>query len=297
MRTWVIPFARATDDDIWFSTPWQIVRDGASQSLGEFISDWDCMSQLRFTAEVRLNLTSTYSNTHQGKSAQFAMVVSAASNTTRMRGPIWSADLPQDELPRLSIDTELSGYELGGRLDLLTTLILTNPDPTDAIGASVQGAILWQNRHPVALEGDATRFPTESADLSQAPYNCPRAGWRLETDADDLDAIAAATVRLLVNHSHPVMKTVLEGVDSPEATAAMRAMRWDVARQLVDVALDSDEFIERYGSFEEDTLGWTLTNVLRAHFPGETASSLRAMRHLSPAEFESKLQDAAGILG
>ncbi len=297
MRMSLAPFATASDEGINFVTSWQIVREGLSQTLGEFVSDWDYMTRLHLKAELQIDLPAVRSSTHQGASAEFALVVSAGSNTTRMRGPIWCENIPSGEERLLTVDTQLSGWEIGGRLDLVTTLTVIDPDPIDELGASACGSILWRNHHRVALEGDVSQFPTESADLSQPPYSCPQAGWRLEVDTDDLDANAAGAVRLIINHTHPVMKPVLEGLDSPETTLAMHTLRWDVTRQLINLALDSPEFVERYPSFDEDTLGWTLTNVVRTHFPGESLSSLSAMRDSRRADFESMLQNATGMFG
>jgi hypothetical protein len=297
MRLAVTPFAKAADHEITFTCPWQIVHEGTARVLGDFVNEWDYMTRLHLTADLQLDMSAIRHTTHQGGSAKFAVVVSAASNATRLRGPIWSSSIAPGEKQLLKVDTEIGGFELGGRLDLLTTLVLADPDPIDKIGAPAKGAILWQHRHPVALEGDASQFPTESVDLSQPPYRRPRAGWLLEADMEDLDAVAAGAVRLLVNHSHPVMKAVLDGVDSSETALAMHTLRWDIARQLIVLALDSGEFVDRQGSFEEDTLGWTLTNIVRTHFPRETYMSLRAIRDSQPAEFESMLQDASGIFG
>lgn len=297
MRASVVPFATAEEEGVRFLNRWLIVRDGVSQALGDFVSDWDYMSALHLVAELEVDAPVVHTVSHQGESARFSVVVAAASNSTRLRRPVWQTAVPPSDTTSFTMDLELPGFELGGRLDLRTSLILSEPDPVDAIGASVRGAILWQDVQPVALEGEASQFPTETVDLSGYPYNSPHTAWRLEADTDDLDAVAAAAIRLLINHTHPVMKVVLGGVDSQEATIAMHAMRWDVTRQLINLALDSPEFIERYGSFDEDTLGWTLTNVLRANFPSETPSSLHSMRHSLPGEFESRLQGVARILG
>ncbi|WP_163689583.1 hypothetical protein [Mycolicibacterium gadium] len=282
---------------MWFANGWMVVREGVSQILGEFLSDWDYMSSLHLVAEVEINTHATRNSTHQGDSARFALVVTAASSSTRLRGPVWQTTIPAVDSSTFTVDIELAGYELGGRLDLSTSLTLIEPDPTDAIGASERGAILWRSVYSVALEGDATQFPTESADLSKYPYNSPATAWRLEADTDDLDAIAAAAIRLLVNHTHPVMAAALDGVDSREVSIAIHAMRWDVTRQLINLALDNSEFIERHGSFDEDTLGWTLSNIVRTHFPDETPSSLRTMRQALPSAFEAALQNASRILG
>lgn len=112
---------------------------------------------------------------------------------------------------------------------------------------------------------------------------------------DDLDADAALAVRLLVNDSHPVMQAELGSPASEGKSLILDTMRWDVSRQLITLALKSEDFIERSGSFDEGSLGWSLTNIVARYFPNESPMSLRALLHSSPAEFEARLQSAAGI--
>jgi hypothetical protein len=147
------------------------------------------------------------------------------------------------------------------------------------------------------LEGDAPQFPTETADLSAAPYKLPKAAWLLEILSDDLDMAAAAAVRLIVNEVHPLIQRILDGDASADAVIALETLRWDVARQLIEMALTTPEFIERDEAFEEDSFGWLLTSVVTTHFPGESPRSLRTMREMQRSRYEAALQDAARVFG
>jgi hypothetical protein len=298
MRTAITPFSRVNDDDIRFIRQWHVRQDGLEKPLGACIEVWDFMTELELSAGLDIQIDSVRASTHQGANSAFGLVVSASSSTTRLRGPVWKSDpLRGESVREVGVEVRLAGFELGGRLDLLTSLVLVEPDPISEIGAISKGSILWQNRHQTFLEGHGPQFPTEGADFSIAPYDIPRAGWRLEFDLDDLDSAAGGAIRLLVNDNDPLMTAVRQGIDSPEVAMAIRTMRWDVARQLIWACLDSDEFIERYGSFAEDSVGWVLTNILNQHFAGDAPSSLRAIRDSSRPDFESRLQHAAGLVG
>jgi hypothetical protein len=198
---------------------------------------------------------------------------------------------------RLPIEFDLAGAELGGRLEITTQIVVVRPDPEDELGASMRGTVIWRQRHRVLLEGDAAQFPTETADLAVPPHNMHRAGWLLDVEAADLDMNAGAAVRLIINESHPLMRRVLDGDASPDAVVALEVMRWDVARQLIDIALDTPEFLERDEAFEEDSFGWLLNAVITTHFPGENPRSLHAMRERERGRYETMLQDQARILG
>jgi hypothetical protein len=297
MRLTVRPFAVASDEAVRFSTGWRVVRGDRGEALGDSIRDWDYMTVLSLQAEIEIDVTEVRRSAHVGKKCGLTVVVSAGSSTTRMRGPIWSGQVWSVSRERLRLGADIAGGELGGRLDLLTQLVVSEPDPVDDLGASMPGTILWASRHSVMLEGDGPQFPTEPGDLSRPPYGLAKAAWWLDIVTDDLDVAAAAAVRLIVNQAHPVMRRVLDGDTSSETVLALEASRWDVARQLIEFALDSPEFSERFGTFHEDSFGRLLSNIVLTHFPGETPETLRAMRTVRRARFEAALQNAARIFG
>lgn len=297
MRLTVRPFAVASDQAVRFTMGWRLVRADQVEALGDSIRDWDYMTVLLLQAEIEIDVTEVRRSAHLGKKCSLTVVVSAGSSATRMRGPIWSGQVWSVTRERLRIGVDVAGGELGGRLDLLTRLIMSEPDPADDLGATARGTILWTNRHSVMLEGDGPQFPTEPGDLSRPPHALPKAAWWLDIVTDDLDVAAAAAVRLIVNQAHPVMSRVLDGDTSAESVLALETSRWDVARQLIEFGLDSPEFAERFGTFEEDSFGRLLTNIMLMHFPGETPETLRVMRAVRRARFEAGLQNAARILG
>jgi hypothetical protein len=255
------------------------------------------MTVLALQAELEIDITEVRRSGHIGKNSEVILLVSAASSATRLRGPIWSGRVYSGTKERLRVGAQLAGTELGGRLDLITNLILSRPDPVDDLGAPTSGTVLWAHRQSVMLEGDGPQFPTEAGDLSQPPHALPKAGWWLDILTDDLDEAAAGAVRLIINQAHPLMKRVLAGDTSTDAVLALEVSRWDVARQLIDFALESSEFMERFGTFEEDSFGRLLANIMLMHFPGETPETLKVMTSQRRAHFETRLQDAARILG
>lgn len=74
-------------------------------------------------------------------------------------------------------------------------------------------------------------------------------------------------------------------------------LQWDVARALIDRALDRDEFVEDWDSFAEGSVGETLQQLIMRFWPGEDAASLRARREGNRPRFEYQLQARLGLLG
>lgn len=297
MKLSVRPFALAPDETVRFLTPWQEVRGSRVEALGEAIGDWDFRTVLRLKADLEIDIAALRRTTHQGSDAAFSVIVSAFSSTTRLRCPVWSSSIASRSRQRVPVDFELAGSQLGGRLDLITQVVLSQPDARDPLSARRPGSVVWRHRQSVLLEGDAEQFPTETADFSIPPFHEPHAGWFLEVAADDLDVSAASAVRLVLNESHPLVARILDGETSSDVVLALEVLRWDVARQLIDQALTNPEFVERDESFDEDSFGWLLRNVLATHFPGETPKSVMAMREGQPARYEATLQQSARIFG
>jgi hypothetical protein len=284
----------APPDAVRFTVPWQRHTPEGPVPLTDDVPAWDYLASLALAAVVEVDSDSVREACHLGAASELRLIVTAASSTTKMRGPV--AVLPVTAGP-LAVDVRVSGHELGGRLSLETLLVVTAVERIDALSPRAAGSIVWRNRKTSWLEGESARFPTEVSDLGSAPFFTPGALWYVDIQADDLDAAALGAVRLVLNEKHPAVERILAGDSSTEANATLSMLRWDVARQLVAAALESDELIQRGGEFEDETLGAMLAGVLATHWPGESARSLRQLRQTEPARFERELQDRVGLLG
>lgn len=294
MRTSAAPFPIAPPDAVWFNVPWQMHTTGGPAPLGDDVPAWDYLASLELSAVLEVDIDAVCASCHLGENSQLRVVVTAASSTTRMRGPVASIAVVAGPMP---IDLRFVGHELGGRLALETLLVAASVDRTDALSPRAAGSILWRHRKTTWLEGESARFPTEVADLGAAPYFTPGALWYVDVRTDNLDDAALAGVRLVLNEGHAAVARMLAGDASPETNVTLSALKWDVARQLILSALDSDEFVERGGVFEEETLGAMLAGVLTLYWPGESPAALRQLRRTEAARFERELQDRAGLFG
>ncbi len=293
MRTSAAPFPMAPLDAVRFTVPWQLHTPEGPTGLTEDVPAWDYLASLALSAVLEVDADAVSEGCHLGENSRLRVVVTAASSATKMRGPVAVLDVPAGPM---AIDVRMLGHELGGRLALDTLLVAAAVERTDALSPRASGSILWRHRKTTWLEGESARFPTELADLGAAPYFTPGALWYVDVRADDLDTAALGSVRLVLNEGHPAVERLLAGDASAETNATISTLRWDVARQLILNALDSDEFVERDGSFEDETLGAMLAGVLTLHWPGESLRALRQLRITEPARFERELQDRAGLL-
>jgi hypothetical protein len=293
MRSSAPPFLPAPRDAVRFTVPWQLQRGTGPVLLADDVPAWDYQATIALAAVLDVDVEAVRAACHLGHGSELHVVVTASSSATKMRGPVAVASA---EGGPVQLDVELMGHELGGRLLLDTVLVVSHVERTDALSPRAPGSILWRHPKSTWLEGESARFPTEVADLAAAPFFTPGALWFLDIRTDDLDTAALGSVRLVLNESHPLVTRLLAGDTSPETALTMSALRWDIARQLITTALESEEFVERDGIFDDETLGAMLAGVLAMHWPGESPRSLRQLRVVEPARFERELQDRSGLL-
>lgn len=293
MRTNAAPFPLAPADAARFSIAWQLHTPAGPVALADDVPSWDYLATIDLSAVLEVDSDAVREACHLGQKSKLRVVVIAASSTTKMRGPVANIPVVAGQMP---IDLHVLGHELGGRLTLDTLLVAAEVERTDSLSPRAAGSILWRHRTTTWLEGESARFPTEVASLAESPYFAPGALWYVDVRSDDLEAAALGSVRLVLNESHPAVGRLLAGDESPETNTTLSVLRWDVARQLILTALDSDEFVERDGLFEEDTLGALLGGILALHWPGESPRAVRQLRRTEPARFERELQDRAGLL-
>lgn len=293
MRASSAPFPIAPENAVHFLVPWQLRMPSGPTPLTDEVAAWDYQATLALSAVVQVDTDTVKEICHVGEGSRLRILVVASSSTTKIRGLVASA--PVTTAP-VHLDIELHGHELGGRLLLDTILAGDQMISADELSPHAKGSILWRHRKTTWLEGEGSRFPTETADFGSAPFFTPGALWFVDIRTDDLDAAALGSVRLVLNEAHPLVARLLAGDATAEVEAIMDFLRWDVARQLVLAALNSEEFIERDGRFGEETFGAMLAGVIEQNWPGESPRALRQVLHSDPGRLERELQDRAGLL-
>lgn len=277
---------------------WLVTIRGNTQPLPTLLKGWDYETPLRFECEVAVDRDAALRDCGLPGDAEVEMVALWWASSTNRRRLGASARVESSGAAALVFDVPAD--QAGGKLVLIRQLVLrrSGTGPTTAFAATQEGSILWSEdrstRAAVHLEGEATRFPTEICDFSLPPVLEPNAAWWLEHDFSDLDASPLAALRLYVNGSHMSMRAMAEG--DLDGTVA-KFMYWDVARTMVHGALDSEEFIERWSTFQPGSLGEALEFLLRKIWPTADARSLRQLRSQDPGLFEARLQGRLDLLG
>ncbi|KAA1013942.1 hypothetical protein FVA95_26605 [Pseudonocardia sp. EV170527-09] len=289
------PYRRPPGDVVTIG-PWLRLTGDSVDELPLDLPDWDYGTVLHLKRPMRVDgLRAREACGLSAGSAVTLTVVWAAANSS-LRGQAWQGPVPAVDGAELEIDFELPGDELGGRLDLETSLILQAADAgSSATAPSRPGSVLWREVHSVMLQGDAVLFPLAVVDFEQVRYPSG-AAWHLEL-SEDLDSQALGSILLLANKRRPVVTSALENAADPTEAdrLVLSTVQSEVVRSLVERAVVDDEF-DPANDYAAGTVGALLTSVLVATFPERDLDALRRERKHEPILFTTRIQNATGLL-
>ena len=291
------PFLRPPSDVVT-GGPWSRQGiDGVTEPLPSTLPDWDYSTVLVLRRTVVVDGLRARRLTGLAHDAELDLSVQWYASTSALRARAWRAPVPCIDASEVTIEFDLPGADLGGALELITSLTLRSTGPARSPAAPARpGSVVWSDRHQIVLQGDNALFPIAPADFHDLPYPTG-SGWYLHID-DDLDAAALGSILLLVNTRHDVVMLALEAAAAPTEAdrRVLSTLRTDVLRVLVEHALAHEDFAED-GEYRAGTLGALLVHVLRnAYPPMFTLDALRRERRTSPALFGARIQDISGLL-
>lgn len=295
MRTAAVPPYLLPPDDAVSTEPWR-TEDGVE--LGDRLDHWDPFTDLQLVRALTVDTDAIRAACQLGPDSALAAVATWRSDRTRLAGHSDTVEFGAlDGTLRVPLELRVPGASTGGRLDLQVSVVLRTPGSSpSSISPRRNGAILWNDRTRLALEGAAARFPVTATDFSADPGLPDGGSWKLEWSSDDLDTPVLGAVRLLVNTAN---QELLETIRSGSADARSKVVRsfvtFDVARAFVHGALRNEEFVGDPESFDEGTVGRMLVELLTACWPGVPIPTLRLRALDDPARLEAQLQAHFGL--
>jgi hypothetical protein len=275
--------------------PWQLLLDEVPVPLPESLDDWDYRMDLPLRQSVAVDVDLVRQATGLPPSAKLtlALVWTAAGSGLKAAGARIS--LPESGVADVELDVVLPGSQLGGRLELDTTLALAEYCDAGALASARRaGSVLWADQYSTRLQGDAPLFPMAVVDFSKTQYP-EDAGWHVEIGGD-LETATMGALLLLVNERKQVLVDAMRNAGKPRAVdrVVLSTVHADVARTLVEYALREPDFAldTDYG---DESMGSTLQTLAARLFPGQSMNHLRRRQEQSPAAFATELQHAVRI--
>jgi hypothetical protein len=283
-------------DDAVHAEEW---RDLDGRQVGDRLEHWDPFTNLELVQVVSIDLDVVREACALGPDSAFAVTASGYSGHTRLGVEAPAVDLGLlDGRVRAPLTIFIEGATAGGRLDLLTRLVLRTPGTAPSpISPRRAGAVLWSQEARLALEGGAARFPVSVADFALIPRLPDTAAWALDWDPADLEIPVLGGLRLLVNSNTPRLIAAVRSGSTDAESAVIRAfVTFDVGKSLVHSALGNERFVDSPEEFEAGSVGRMLFELITACWAGTPVGTLRARAIHDPARLDAELQAHLGYV-
>lgn len=288
MKRPIVPFLTAPDSAVSHGE-WLLQSAEGDIPLPNEVPHWDYQTTLELAAPVSVDRRGVTDACHLDRESGLAVLVMAKSSHTNAEVLAARLDLPMADTFDLAVELQLDGTELGGRLTLSTLLVVTEPKPLDRLAPQHPGSIVWRTSHWTDLEGVGTQFPTDTIDFSAAGLD-PDAGWQFRIDLSDPDARFMSAARLTLNSGHPSIVRLLGGAKDAGTEQLLRTLNWDITRQMVFAALDSEDVAGLDIDLDATSVAGVLRNLLGRIWPTVSTATLRQWRRTDPSRIETHLQ-------
>ena len=290
----VCPDPRAFEASAWSKDGTQQLEDGM------LLPTWDPGAQLTVFRTIQSNVGLAMNTGKILPGTRLAFVPTWWSPGTGLRGKgaeaVFSAEATSQK--HFDISMVMPGDQLKGSVQLRTSLVLLerpSKASTDPLAASRPGSVLWHDELLLVLEGEAPRFPATAVEFSKNNLGGATACWRLEWSPRELEAPAMACLRLWINKENEVFyRAMVAAVPTPEEGAMRSALRFCVAEEMLQLALEYADDLEQ-GTFDYGSSGRVFSDLVEQQFPGWGPRKTRQFRKKDPAAFSTRLQSGTHL--
>lgn len=295
MPTASLPYRTVTNACVDLGSWHYRTADGLLARVEDAVAGWDYDFDLELTRTFRVHPDQLREEAGLSRDAVVRLCITAVSAPARYRACVWRSEKMGGGGTHGAIDFSLSGRELAGSVSLETEIILASRgNPEEPFVAHLPGSRLFSERVNVHLEGRGSRFPLEFVDFAThlLYLNAPSALWYLSWNRADLSLPAMQDLRLYLNSRNEKLVEAAR-LGDPTLVAMLSV---DVARRLVNGALDNDEFLEHPAEFPEGSTADVARRLIDVCFPGTRVRDVAALRRSNPSKYEAMIQSGgAGV--
>jgi hypothetical protein len=292
----IAPHRMAPADAVRLGGWLRMFPDRIQEAVGDHIDNWDAATPLKLSRSVEVDIPMVRRKCELLPGDRIAAVAQWHSLRTALRGTGKSVVLSAAE-SEVEVEIDVPEGLSGGTLNLRTFLILdaASESGRPPFAAGKAGAILWQDRFSVALEGTGPRFPTEVRKFD-SPLSA--AGWMLDWRPSSPEVQFMGSVRLLLNeHQKAVVGAATAANRDLGQKLIVSAINVDVARSLLGGMLRNPDFVNAPAAFEKGTVGQVVGDLIASTFPGENLDTVRMQLENEPESFAARVQSRFKLFG
>jgi hypothetical protein len=294
MKRVVWPYRRPQQTSI-SAEGWLLAVDEQTLPLPDALPHWDYQTPLRLRRTIDLDLDAISAATRLPDDARLHLAVVWSSSGAGLREPATTLPVGTSGRHTAQIEVDLPGERLGGTITLRTLLVVAEPGSVkDPLAPRRGGSVLWSDETRVRLQGDAPQFPIAIVDFTRTSFP-DNAAWHVDL-GQRLEAATMGTLLLYLNERSKAVVQAFKNAASPGKSdrLVLSAVYADVARIMIESALNNPDFDDS-ATFEDESLGRTLQNLVWSVFPGRTIADLRQLRDHSPNQLATQIQAAVGV--
>lgn len=267
--------AAAIEDFLFTIGEVELAPDATEGQAWDYESPVSCSVSISIDLEeiLRGSGLSDHNKSADAVQPKIAAGLTWFSSATKLRG---AGELKPVENGKNTLSVTVDGAELGGLFVVKAVIALTEDlEPSSGtLAPQSHGSILWTSEElELPLEGRGARLAMTPLNFKDAGIQPADAMWLVQL-ADNLEAPVASGIRVLVNTSNPVTRSMLDKLSAPEAAFWQKELEADITNLLIHhgithlqpVDLESDPEI---GSLEE-----TIRNTASALFPDDSFEDL-----------------------
>lgn len=225
---------------------WSIALEGGqTYDNGAPVIDFERHHALNVSARVAIEEAAFGRDLGLTSDAEIGLILSWRTTGAGIRG---SSEVVPVRGAVVSVEARVPAGYAGGDLTMEVSIVLMSAgpeSPADPLVPVDKGSILWRHSERATLEGIDPRLPMIVMPLGPWPfYDMHEARWRIDIDADNLEAPADGCIRVYLNGGNEAVLRMLDEPDGDVAQVMTASLLLDVQRELVAVGLldERDEF-------------------------------------------------------
>lgn len=195
------------------------------------------------------------------------------SSATKLRGSGEQKILQNGENDlRVTVD----GSELGGTFVVRAVIALMEDfEPAEGVlSPQSRGSILWTSDEiELPLEGRGARLSMTPLDFSKSGIEPTDAMWLVQL-SDRLESPVASGIRILVNISNPVTRSMLENLSTPEAELWQKGLESNITTLLIHHGIANLDPADLHSDPEIGSLEEAIRTSTAALFPHDSFEDL-----------------------